>query len=29
MELLTGNQIGSMIAEYRLLKYKELGWIPE
>jgi phosphoglucomutase len=28
MELLTGNQIGSMIAEYRLLKYKELGWIP-
>ena len=29
MELLTGNQIGSLIAEYRLLKYKELGWIPE
>jgi phosphoglucomutase len=29
MELLTGNQIGAMIAEYRLLKYKELGWIPE
>jgi phosphoglucomutase len=28
MELLTGNQIGSLIAEYRLLKYKELGWIP-
>ena len=28
MELLTGNQIGSVIAEYRLLKYKELGWIP-
>jgi phosphoglucomutase len=27
MELLTGNQIGSLIAEYRLLKYKELGWI--
>ena len=29
MELLTGNQIGSLIAEYRLLRYKELGWIPE
>jgi phosphoglucomutase len=29
MELLTGNQIGSLIAEYRLLKYKELGWIPK
>lgn len=29
MELLTGNQIGSVIAEYRLLKYKELGWIPK
>ncbi|HEY5078986.1 MAG TPA: phospho-sugar mutase [Opitutaceae bacterium] len=28
MELLTGNQIGSLIAEYRLTKYKELGWIP-
>ena len=28
MELLTGNQIGSLIAEYRLGKYKELGWIP-
>jgi len=29
MELLTGNQIGSLIAEYRLTKYKELGWIPK
>jgi phosphoglucomutase len=29
MELLTGNQIGSLIAEYRILKYKELGWIPK
>jgi phosphoglucomutase len=29
MELLSGNQIGSLIAEYRLLKYKELGWIPQ
>jgi phosphoglucomutase len=29
MELLTGNQIGSLIAEYRLIKYKELGWIPK
>ncbi len=28
MELLTGNQIGALLAEYRLLKYKELGWIP-
>ena len=29
MELLTGNQIGSLMAEYRLCKYKELGWIPQ
>jgi phosphoglucomutase len=29
MVLLTGNQIGSLIAEYRLLKYKEMGWIPQ
>ncbi len=29
MELLTGNQIGSLIAEYRLIKYKERGWIPK
>ncbi len=28
MELLTGNQIGALLTEYRLLKYKELGWIP-
>jgi phosphoglucomutase len=28
MELLTGNQIGAMLAEYRISKYKELGWIP-
>lgn len=28
MELLTGNQIGSLLADYRLTKYKELGWIP-
>ena len=28
MVLLTGNQIGSLLAEYRLMKYKELGWIP-
>jgi len=28
MELLTGNQIGALLAEYRLRKYKELGWIP-
>ncbi len=29
MELLTGNQIGALLAEYRLAKYKELGWIPK
>jgi phosphoglucomutase len=28
MELLTGNQIGAMLAAYRIVKYKELGWIP-
>lgn len=28
MELLTGNQIGSLLTEYRLTKYKELGLIP-
>jgi phosphoglucomutase len=28
MELLTGNQIGSLLAEYRLTKYKEMGWLP-
>jgi len=28
MELLTGNQIGALLAEYRLAKYKELGIIP-
>ncbi len=26
--LLTGNQIGALLAEYRLTKYKELGVIP-
>jgi phosphoglucomutase len=29
MELVTGNQIGALLADYRLRKYKELGWIPE
>ncbi len=29
MELLTGNQIGALLAEYRISKYKELGWIPK
>ncbi|HEU5078349.1 MAG TPA: phospho-sugar mutase [Opitutaceae bacterium] len=29
LELLTGNQIGAMLAEYRISKYKELGWIPK
>jgi phosphoglucomutase len=28
MELLTGNQIGALLAEYRITKYKELGWVP-
>lgn len=28
MELLTGNQVGALLAEYRVGKYKELGWIP-
>ena len=28
MELLTGNQIGALLADYRVTKYKELGWIP-
>jgi len=28
MVLLTGNQIGALLADYRLMKYKELGWIP-
>ena len=28
MELLTGNQIGALLADYRLAKFKELGWIP-
>lgn len=29
MALLTGNQIGAMMAEYRISKFKEMGWIPE
>jgi phosphoglucomutase len=28
MELLTGNQVGALLADYRIRKYKELGWIP-
>ncbi len=28
MELLTGNQIGALLAEYRLTKLKELGRVP-
>lgn len=28
MHLLTGNQIGSLLADYRLGKYKEMGWVP-
>lgn len=29
LQLLTGNQIGALLAEYRITKYKELGWIPK
>jgi len=29
LELLTGNQVGALLADYRIRKYKELGWIPE
>ena len=28
MEILTGNQVGALLADYRIAKYKELGWIP-
>jgi phosphoglucomutase len=28
MHILTGNQIGALLADYRIGKYKELGWIP-
>jgi len=28
LELLTGNQIGSLFADFRIRKYKELGWLP-
>ncbi|MDP3069321.1 MAG: phospho-sugar mutase [Opitutaceae bacterium] len=28
LELLSGNQIGALLTDYRLAKYKELGWIP-
>ncbi len=27
MQLLTGNQIGALLADYRLTKYKERGWV--
>ena len=29
MELFTGNQIGSVLAEYRISQYKAKGWIPQ
>lgn len=29
MALVTGNQIGAMMAEYRISKLKKMGWIPE
>ncbi|HEY4299338.1 MAG TPA: phospho-sugar mutase [Candidatus Didemnitutus sp.] len=28
LELLTGNQVGALLADYRVTKYKERGWIP-
>jgi phosphoglucomutase len=28
MELITGNQIGTLLADYRVGKLKEAGWIP-
>jgi phosphoglucomutase len=28
MVILTGNQIGALLAEYRISKFKELNWIP-
>ncbi|HYP17454.1 MAG TPA: phospho-sugar mutase, partial [Opitutus sp.] len=28
LELLTGNQIGALLTDYRLTKFKEIGWIP-
>ncbi|MBE7536915.1 MAG: phospho-sugar mutase [Opitutaceae bacterium] len=28
LELLTGNQIGALLADYRISKLKELGWLP-
>ena len=28
MVLLTGNQVGALLSDYRVAKYKELGWIP-
>lgn len=29
LESLTGNQVGALLADYRINKYKELGWIPK
>ena len=29
LELLSGNQVGALLADYRVSKYKELGWIPQ
>jgi phosphoglucomutase len=29
MELLTGNQVGALLVDYRIGKYKERGWIPQ
>jgi phosphoglucomutase len=28
MELLTGNQVGALLSDYRISKYKALAWIP-
>ncbi len=29
MELITGNQIGTLLADYRVTQLKEAGWIPQ
>jgi phosphoglucomutase len=29
MELITGNQIGTLLADYRITKLKQAGWIPQ
>lgn len=29
LRLLTGNQVGAILAEYRIAKFKQLGWLPK